>query len=121
LQADGHCASLSEWFVPATQPKTKTVPLKAARPVYLRHPTQGMQLAMDPRIPDDQEAFVFKLANLPQSTPVEWYVDERLVASTCTGEYLWPLQRGAHSVKARMWPVNSVSFKETQEVSFIVK
>jgi penicillin-binding protein 1C len=121
LQADGHCASLSEWFVPATEPKTETVSLKDVKPVYLRHPTQGMQLAMDPRIPDDQEAFAFKLANLPQRTPVEWYVDGRLAGSTSGGEYLWPLQRGAHSVRARMWPANSGSFKETPEVSFIVK
>jgi penicillin-binding protein 1C len=121
LQADGHCASLSEWFVPATEPKTETVPLKEVKPVYLRHPTRGMQLAMDPRIPDDQEAFTFKLANLPQGTPVEWYVDGRPVGSTSGGEYLWPLQRGVHSVKVRMWPANSGSFKETPPVSFIVK
>ncbi len=121
LQADGHCASLSEWFVPTTEPKAGTAPLKDVKPVYLRHPTQGMQLAMDPRIPDDQEAFAFKLANLPQSTPVEWYVDGRLTGSTSGGEYLWPLQRGVHSVRARMWPANSGSFKETPEVSFVVK
>jgi penicillin-binding protein 1C len=121
LQADGHCASLSEWFVPATEPKTEMAPLNDVKPVCLRHPTQGMQLAMDPRIPDDREAFVFKLANLPQSTPVEWYVDGRLVASTCTGEYLWPLQRGAHSVRARMWLDGSEQFQDTPDVSFMVK
>jgi len=121
LQADGHCASLSEWFVPGTEPKTKTELLKDMKPVYLRHPTQGMQLAMDPRIPDDQEAFVFRLANLPQSTPIDWYVDDRLAASTSRGEYLWRLQPGEHSVKVRIWPANSGSFNETPEVHFIVK
>jgi len=121
LQADRDCASLSEWFIAGTEPKTKTVPLKDLKPVYLRQPTQSMQLAMDPRIPDDQEAFVFRLANLPQSTPVDWYVDDRLVGSTAIGEYLWRLQRGVHSVRVRMWPANSVSFKETPVVSFIVK
>jgi len=121
LQADGHCAGLSEWFVAGTEPKTKTEPLKDVKPVYLRHPTQGMQMAMDPRIPDDQEAFVFKLANLPRSTPVDWYVDDRLAGSSAIGEYLWRLQRGVHSVRVRIWPVNSESFKETPEVSFIVK
>jgi len=80
-----------------------------------------MQLAMDPRIADDREAFVFRLANLPQSTPVDWYVDDRLVGSTSRGEYLWPLQRGVHSVRARIWPVNSGYVKETAKVSFIVK
>ena len=121
LKADGHCNSLTEWFVPGNEPKTKTVATQDAKPVYLRHPTQGMQLAMDPRIADDREAFVFRLANLPQSTPVDWYVDDRLVGSTTISEYLWPLQRGVHSVRARMWPANSGYFKETPAVSFIVK
>ncbi len=121
LQADGHCASLSEWFVPGTEPQTKTLPLKDVKPVYLRHPSQGMQLAMDPRIPDDQEAFVFRLANLPQRTPVDWYVDDRLVGSTSTGEYLWRLQRGVHSVKVRMWPDGSGQYLDTPGVNFMVK
>jgi penicillin-binding protein 1C len=121
LQADGHCASLSEWFVPGTEPKIKTELLKDVKPVYLRHPTQGMQLAMDPRIPDDQEAFVFRLANLPQSTPVDWYVDDRLAASTATGEYLWRLQPGVHSVRVRIWPDESGQYQDTPDVSFMVK
>jgi penicillin-binding protein 1C len=80
-----------------------------------------MQLAMDPRIPDDQEAFVFRLANLPHSTPVDWYVDDRLAASTATGEYLWRLQPGVHSVKVRIWPDGSGQYQDTPDVSFMVK
>jgi penicillin-binding protein 1C len=121
LQADGHCASLSEWFIPGNEPKTKTMASKDMKPVYLRHPTQGMQLAMDPRIPDDKEAFVFRLANLPQSTPVDWYVDDRLVDSTATGECLWQLQSGAHSVRARIWWDGTGQFQDTPDVSFMVK
>jgi penicillin-binding protein 1C len=121
LQADGNCAGLSEWFVAGTEPKTKAALLKDMKPVYLRHPTQGMQLAMDPRIPDDQEAFVFRLANLPHSTPVDWYVDDRLAASTATGEYLWRLQPGVHSVKVRIWPDGSGQYQDTPDVSFMVK
>ncbi len=120
-KANGHCASLSEWFVPGSMPKTGTVPAKDPRSTYLRHPTQGLQLAMDPRIPDDQEAFVFRLANLPQSTLVDWYVDERRVASTATGEYLWRLQPGVHSVKVRIWADRYGQYHDTPEVSFMVK
>lgn len=121
LMADGHCASLSEWFVPGTGPKNKTMPAEPLKPAVLRHPSEGMQLAMDPRIPDDQEAFVFKLANLPAPTAVDWYVDRQRVGSTSNGEYLWALQRGQHSVRARLWPENSGSFIVTPEVNFSVK
>ena len=121
LPADGHCASLSEWFVFGTEPKTEVSPTKDIKPVYLQHPTQGMQLAMDPRIPKDQQAFVFKLANLPDGTPVDWYVDNKLVASTSFGEYLWPLQRGTHSVQARIRPDDSGQYQVTSGASFMVK
>ncbi len=121
LKADGHCASISEWFIPGSEPQKNTLRLKEMIPVYLRHPTEGMQLAMDPRIPDDREAFVFRLANLPQSTPVDWYVDDRLVASNGTGECLWQMRRGEHTVKARIWWEGTKRFQDTPDVSFTVK
>lgn len=121
LKSDGHCASLSEWFVPGTGPETNTPPPDRVKPVYLRQPGPGMELAMDPRIPDDREAFVFKLANLSDGTPVDWYVDGRLVGSTSTGEYLWELQPGKHWVKARLWPSDAKRFRETGKVRFVVK
>jgi penicillin-binding protein 1C len=121
LPADGHCASLSEWFVPGTEPKTTALPPENTKSVYLQHPTQGMQMAMDPRIPEDQQAFVFRLANLPHGTSVDWYVDKKPVAATSTGEYLWSLQRGAHSVRAHIWPDGSGQSQVTPEVKFTVK
>jgi len=80
-----------------------------------------MLLAMDPRISDDQEAFVFRLANLPKKALADWYVDERLVGSTSIGEYLWRLQRGVHSVRVRIWLDRSGQFQDTSDVSFMVK
>ena len=79
-----------------------------------------MQLAMDPRIPEDQQAFVFKLANLPKGIAVDWYVDKKRVASLSTGKYQWILKPGKHSVQARIWSANLDQFRETAEVNFIV-
>ena len=113
LAADGHCASLSEWFVPGTEPNSKALPPEDGKTIYLQYPTQGMQLAMDPRIPEDQQAFVFKLANLPKDRPVDWYVDKKLVASLSTGKHMWILQQGTHSVRARIWSANLSQFWAT--------
>ncbi|UCD78439.1 MAG: transglycosylase domain-containing protein [Desulfobacterales bacterium] len=121
LPADGSCAGISEWFVPGTEPKSRSDRPREAQPVYLQHPTPGLQLAMDPRIPDDQEAFVFRLANFNNKRKVDWYVDEKLVATTATGEYLWPLQRGSHALKARLGPDGFGQFQDTAEVRFTVK
>jgi hypothetical protein len=80
-----------------------------------------MQLAMDPRIEEAQQAFMFKLANLPDNTSVDWYVDHQLVAAASTGEYLWTLQPGIHSVSPRIWQAESGQFQDMPIVSFTVK
>jgi penicillin-binding protein 1C len=119
--ADGNCASTSEWFVAGSGPETRTVSAENAQAVFLRHPSEGMQLAMDPRILDDQEAFLFKLANLTGSQLVDWYVDGRRVASTSGGKYLWNLQPGPHTVSASVLQADSGAFITTPEVNFMVK
>jgi penicillin-binding protein 1C len=121
LPADGSCASTSEWFIPGTEPKSRRDRPDQAPPVYLQHPTPGLELAMDPRIPDDQEAFVFSLANLNNQSEVDWYVDQQLVATTAAEEYLWPLQRGRHTVRARIWVDRAGQSQDTPEVSITVK
>ena len=121
LKADAHCASLSEWFIPGNEPQNNTLSLKDIKPVYLRHPTEGMQLAMDPRTPDDREVFVFRLANLPQNMSVDWYVNDLHVASTVAGECSWQMQQGEHTVRARIWWDGSGQYQDTPDVSFMVK
>jgi penicillin-binding protein 1C len=121
LPADGRCAGVSEWFAPGTEPKAGEYRPEEIAPVFLQQPTEGLQLAMDPRIPDMQETFSFHLANIPVGTRVDWYVDGRLAASTSTGEYLWNLKRGEHTVRARFWQAESDKFEETTTVRFIVK
>jgi penicillin-binding protein 1C len=121
LPADGGCSALSEWFVPGTEPKSPGGRRHEVQPIYLQYPTPGLQLAMDPRIDDDREAFVFRLSNLNSKTRVDWYIDEKLAATTSGGEYLWPLQRGAHSVKVRIAFDETGQFQETSQVGFTVK
>jgi len=121
LPADDSCSGTSEWFVPGTEPKSRSNHPPEVQPAYLQYPTPGLELAMDPRIPDDQEAFVFRLADLSHKLKVDWYIDEKLAATTSTGEYLWPLQRGSHSVKARIRPDGSGQFQDTAKVNFMVK
>jgi len=124
MAADGGCASLSEWFAPGTEPHAQqahAVLSGNSAAAYLQHPTPGMQLAMDPRIEAADQAFVFKLANLPDNTPVNWFVDDKLAATTATGEYLWTLQPGIHSVRTRIWQAESGRFQDTAAVRFVVK
>ena len=119
--ADHHCPSYSEWFIPGTEPGQKVAFRKEKKAYHLLRPTSGLQLAMDPRIPDDQEAFLFELTELPQEAIVEWFVDDGLIATTSTHTFSWPIQRGAHIVKAHIWFSKNRHFIETPPVKFVVK
>jgi penicillin-binding protein 1C len=121
LPADGHCSAISEWFRPGNEPQNGVPAPEARQAVYLQQPTQGMKLALDPRIPKDRQAFLFKLANLPDDTPVDWFVDNKLTATTATGAYLWSLERGTHTVTARFRPAGSGQMQITPNVGFTVK
>ena len=76
---------------------------------------------MDPRIPDNHEAFQFQMANLPENSTVDWFVDGKLAATTPTRNYLWPLSKGPHRVMAKVWTSDAKSLMETALVNFMVK
>lgn len=91
--------------------------------IYLLRPTPGLQLAMDPRIPDELEAFPFLLPEGIQAVKVDWIVDKQIVGSTSQGkhQFLWPLSRGIHKAQARVWLKDQTDPIETPEVEFVVK
>jgi penicillin-binding protein 1C len=102
LPADGQCSSMREWFVPGIEPIQRVRRLQENQSIRWRQPTNGLQLALDPRIPDAHEAFLFVLDEIPQGATVDWYVNDQFVGETTTGEYLWPLQRGDHILAIKL-------------------
>ena len=92
----------------------------------LESPTPGLHIALDPRIPDELERFVFRLTPGADAKRVEWILDERIVAATDVREpasstYLWPLARGSHTARARVFREGLAKPLETESVSFVVK
>ncbi|ALG68413.1 transglycosylase domain-containing protein [Beggiatoa leptomitoformis] len=126
LQADGHCPSRTEWFVAGTEPATEppqwvNAPINNIR---LQQPNDGLQLALDPRIPDDKEAFAFTLASpLPEGTQIDWLVNGEVVGTSAvtTPRYLWQVQRGTFVAQARLWTNEGDNPLETPAVTFYVK
>jgi penicillin-binding protein 1C len=145
LRADSHCPSLQEWFSPDRVPqKSCSLHLKPAakgssptptlsqstndqegtsEKLRLLQPTPGLQLARDPRIPDELEAFTLTLPKHVKTTKVEWIVDGMVAGVTGVDQhsFLWPLMGGPHSVKARVWRLDALEPIETESVVFLVK
>ena len=133
-RAGPHCPTTREWFVPGTepehvcplhQPAAPALPPVAPSPAPLRlvRPTPGLQLAMDPRIPDALEVFPLALPKTVPAVRIDWLVDGQVVGSTArhTRQFLWPLVRGTHTAQARVWQEGQAEPVTTPAVEFVVK
>ncbi|MGI9335586.1 MAG: transglycosylase domain-containing protein, partial [Gammaproteobacteria bacterium] len=110
------CAELrQEWFLPGTPPPARE--LQIARRIRqlqspasnddrptIRNPSSGLHLAMDPRIPDARERFVFELDpdTAVRALAVEWVLNGEPLDGARSQRYAWPLERGHHVLVAKV-------------------
>lgn len=117
---DAPCiASREEWFmIPPTPPSAATP--QAPSTIRLRQPTDGLHLAIDPRLPREKQGFEFLLQGVDDDDRVEWSVDGRRIAIATGARYFWPLRRGEHSVSAVIRRDGRL-IRHTESVDFQVK
>jgi penicillin-binding protein 1C len=132
--ATPRCPPLIESFLPDTVP-TQTCslhqPVSTARvqppkhhmSIELLQPTPDLQLAIDPRLPDESQAFPFRLPEKIAPIQTHWLVDGQQVGMTQGDErqFLWPLSRGRHTAQARVWVADHAQPITTNPVAFVVK
>lgn len=112
------CATSAEWFVPGTAP-APSAGIKADEPIRLRRPTHGLQIAYDPRLPSDAQAFEFFVQGLLPGDEVHWVIDGDGLTSS-GGKFLWQMKRGDHRVRATVWRQDQ-AIAEVGEIGFAVK
>ncbi|HEX4389598.1 MAG TPA: transglycosylase domain-containing protein [Steroidobacteraceae bacterium] len=118
--ADGGCSSTPEWFLPDTLPQVRPAP--PAPPEFrLSAPTPGLQVARDPRIPQELQALPMSVAGVPELREVAWYVDDRVVARTADAHYAWPLAPGVHEAYAQIAGAADATPQRTARVRFYVR
>ena len=127
------CPKIEEWFRPEHRPEgtcpihdgsfAVTAVASTNEPTFaqLIQPVRGLHLAMDPRIPDEIEAFAFEVETQRDPVKIEWFVDNQLVGTTAEKRFNWNLSRGAHTAYALLWSVDSNAPVETGSVPFLVK
>ncbi len=117
------CTPFNEWFIPGTLPKPDQKlahnPSSQSIPIRIQQPSPNLQMAMDPRIPDDKEQFKFTLNQTHEDIKVKWFLDEQLLAETTEASYEWALERGQHRLRAEV--VLGDELVETVVVGFLVK
>lgn len=132
------CPLAHELFMPGSEPTltcdmphhahagTNTAPAvsnTSRSGIQLVQPVPGLELAMDPRVPDSLQAFSLIL---PRGLPyrrVEWLLDGSLAGTTGPGanRFDWSMAKGFHTVQARLWLDEDPEAVETTPVTFLVR
>ncbi|MBY0355428.1 MAG: transglycosylase domain-containing protein [Rickettsiales bacterium] len=118
--APDHCQQRNEYFLPDHPLENAPMTQPEPREAQIIRPSPALLMALDPRIPPQQQAFRFKVSSLPEGGSVEWFLDGSAIAKTDRADYLWPLQRGQHTLVALLSAADGALTKTTP-VSFTVK
>ncbi len=117
---DGVCPLTTEWVPAGTREVAQPQdPMLVAGPELVR-PTDGLQIAYDPRIPDSHQKFRFEIGNLPHETRVEWALDDEPIISSTENSLLWPVTRGAHILRVSLFTADG-AVRSLDPVRFSVK
>ena len=88
--------------------------------IEIFRPTDGLEMAFDPRIPSDKQAFEMSLSGILESDEVEWKIDQEPAQRALGSKFLWLIKKGKHRVKATVWRDGKILTK-TEERVFNVK
>ncbi len=135
-RASPFCPAVLEKYMPGTLPRAfcshhagagievaGSAKEESGMAVHLLQPTANLQMAMDPHIPDNVEAYPLKISGHDFAKRIEWLVDGKVYGITRENERhcMWSLSRGTHQVRARVWQGEGESPLETPVVQFVVK
>ncbi len=114
-----NCYPHTEYFMPDT---VAPQPEKQTRPVIINvvRPTEGLQLAYDPRVPRDVQAFEFVASAVSPGNQIAWMLNGKPLSSSTSGRCLWPVERGSHTLLAQELG-QSGNIISAKTVHFIVK
>ncbi|MBF0204541.1 MAG: glycogen/starch/alpha-glucan phosphorylase, partial [Desulfamplus sp.] len=102
-------------FSGGTQRKTKEV-------FGFVNPVNGLEVAMDPRIPDELEYMEFQVAGLLSGERIKWTVNGKIMNndSKSNNTLQWKIEKGDHRVYIELIDESNIVIA-TDSVSFLVK
>jgi penicillin-binding protein 1C len=78
------------------------VPAEANPVPELVRPTEGLQIAYDPRIPAAHQKFRFEIKGMPPGGIAEWMLDGVFLARGEGAYVLWPVEKGRHTLSVKI-------------------
>ncbi|MCB0322061.1 MAG: transglycosylase domain-containing protein [Bdellovibrionales bacterium] len=106
---------------PRVYDEHRELPVEQSRErLRIVQPVADLHLAMDPRIPDQLEAFTFQVRGGRPFVEYGWEVNGEVVATTAEPRLSWPLSRGSFALKVLARSVEGHA-EESPRVFFSVK
>ncbi|MBF0102024.1 MAG: penicillin-binding protein 1C, partial [Desulfobacterales bacterium] len=109
----------TEWFIETTKTESPNIATAVEKPHVVR-PVNGLMLAIDPRIPRQNQEFQFFIDDLQQHDEVAWVIDQKPMEKRCSSIYPWHVEQGEHAVYAIIFR-DQQKLMETEKVIFTVR
>lgn len=116
---NGNCYKRSEYFMPGTD-FAQDKPLPKTEGLQITRPSNGLNMAVDPRLPPDKQVFEFALSGSQPQDNISWILDGNTIGNTQGPKYKWQLSRGKHDLQAIVLSDNG-NTTQTEHVKFWVK
>jgi len=118
LNAD--CFPHTEYFIIGTENTEEKSETSKRIGISIARPTDGLQIAYDPRIPASAQEFEFVADGITQGNKVEWFLNDKSVSTTPNGHLLWSVARGKYTLVAKEFD-SEQKLISSDLVHFIVK
>ncbi|TWI66948.1 penicillin-binding protein 1C [Desulfobotulus alkaliphilus] len=91
----------SEWLPSMTSP----LPPSAGQPEEIRlvRPSDGLALAMDPRIPNQQQRLVFSVEGAGEGAHYRWYINGGFLGEGRSPDIEWQISPGQYSIRVEIF------------------
>jgi penicillin-binding protein 1C len=113
-----------EWIIPGVtvMDPGRGEPPAPAPPaaVFIRRPSHGLRIAVDPRIPLDAQRFRFEIQAPGDIERVRWTLDGAPVGTSDDDSLLWAIAAGEHALSARVWLRGAGAALDSEPVAFTV-
>lgn len=118
-----NCFPHTEYFIAGTESNNLSAnekPEARKQGINLVRPTEGLQIAYDPRIPAYAQAFEFVADGITNGSRVEWFLNGKLVGRAQNSRLLWPVTRGQYTLAVKEFG-NAENLISSDLVHFSVK
>lgn len=112
------CHLRTEYFLPNHVPGWFVSPNMHIA-IKLAKPSEGLRLAIDPRMPLTQQAFEFVVEGVNESDSASWLIDGKII-NTQGGHYVWPLQVGMHRLSVKVYRQGKLIY-QSPTVHYLVR